>query len=156
MLDQLKTFLANLKPASGDKLPEADDPRVAAAALLTYVADADGTRADSERAQLRSGLAEAFGVSGKQLDQLLSAGEQASREAIDFYQFTSVLNRTLQQPQKSELVRLLWEVVYADGELHELEDNVVWRVAELIGIEQRERVLLRKQAREAAGIGEQD
>jgi uncharacterized tellurite resistance protein B-like protein len=37
----------------------------------------------------------------------------------------------------------MWEIVYADGELHELEDNVVWRVAELIGVDSRERIALR-------------
>ncbi|MBI1622093.1 tellurite resistance TerB family protein [Aquamicrobium zhengzhouense] len=157
MLERFKTFLANLNPAAGDRKPGSDDPRVAAAALMILVADADGSHVEEERVQLRSALAEAFDLSGRQLDQLLTAGEKASREAIDYYQFTSVLNRTLEQPQKTELVRLLWETVYADGELHELEDNVVWRVAELIGVEQRERILLRRQARDAAGIrGEQD
>jgi uncharacterized tellurite resistance protein B-like protein len=48
----------------------------------------------------------------------------------------------------------MWQIVYADGELHELEDNIVWRVAELIGIEQRERILLRQQVQqEGAEVG---
>jgi uncharacterized tellurite resistance protein B-like protein len=152
MLEQLKSFLGSLKPASGDKKSGADDVRVAAAALMIYVADSDGLRGDAESAQLRAALAEAYDISGKQLEKILSAGEKASREAIDFYQFTSVLNRQLGQDEKIGLVRLLWETVYADGELHEIEDNVVWRIAELIGVEQRQRVVLRQQAREASGI----
>ena len=45
----------------------------------------------------------------------------------------------------------MWEIVYADGELHELEDNVVWRVAELIGVDRRDRVEARRAS--AAGSG---
>jgi len=38
----------------------------------------------------------------------------------------------------------MWEVVFSDGELHELEDNLVWRVAELIGVDTRTRVSMRQ------------
>jgi uncharacterized tellurite resistance protein B-like protein len=46
-----------------------------------------------------------------------------------------------------EFVGVMWDVVYADGELHELEDNIVWRVAELIGVDRRDRVAARQRAR---------
>ena len=42
------------------------------------------------------------------------------------------------------LVEDLWEMVYADGLVHEFEDNVVWRIAELIGVGTRERTLARQ------------
>lgn len=153
MLERLKSFLGSLQGGPGEKAPGADDPRVAAAALMIFVADADGTRADSERLQLRVALSDAYGLAEDQLESIVAAGETASREAIDFYSFTSVLNRHLGEAEKTALIGLLWEMVYADGELHELEDNVVWRVAELIGVSQRDRVLLRQKAREASGTG---
>ncbi len=50
------------------------------------------------------------------------------------------------------ILELLWEVVYADGERHELEDNLVWRIAELTGVDSRERIELRRAAALAAGL----
>ena len=41
-------------------------------------------------------------------------------------------------------------MVYADGQLHELEDNIVWRVAELIGVSGRARVETRQRAKSRA------
>jgi len=35
-------------------------------------------------------------------------------------------------------------MVFADGVLHELEDNVVWRIAELLAVDSRNRVLLKQ------------
>ncbi|KAG1651450.1 putative glutamine amidotransferase-like protein YfeJ [Nymphon striatum] len=46
--------------------------------------------------------------------------------------------------QRLRFVEILWELVYSDGVRHELEDNVVWRVSELLGIDSNERVALRQ------------
>jgi uncharacterized tellurite resistance protein B-like protein len=150
MLDRFLAFLKNLpdpqKPAS------ADDPRVAAAALLYHLMDADGVRDADEAEQLPAMLAESFGIAGAELEAVMAAGEKADGEAVDLYAFTSVLNRHLAHEAKRSLILSMWELVYADGELHELEDNVVWRVAELLHVERDERVAMRLRAREAAGI----
>ncbi len=40
---------------------------------------------------------------------------------------------------------MLWELVYADGEVNEFEDNVVWRVSELLGVSPRDRIRMRQE-----------
>ena len=44
----------------------------------------------------------------------------------------------------------MWEIVFADGELHELEDHTLWRIAELIGVDRRDRILARQKAQAQA------
>jgi uncharacterized tellurite resistance protein B-like protein len=111
---------------------------------MFHVTDADGDRREVENTRLKALLAEAYGLSGSKLDELVRAGEEADREAIDLYAFTSVLKRSLTREGCVEFVKIMWEIVYADGELHELEDNIVWRVAELIGVDSHERIALRQ------------
>ena len=41
-------------------------------------------------------------------------------------------------------------MAYADGILNEFEENVVWRVAELLGVSSRARVSLRQEAKDEA------
>ena len=65
-------------------------------------------------------------------------------EAIDLYQFTSVLKRALDDAERVTMIESLWEMVFADGVVHEMEDNVVWRVAELLGVDTRDRMLLKQ------------
>lgn len=143
MLDRLISFLTNLPETSRHARPD-DDPRVAAAALMVHVINADGEIQDSEKAKLRSVLAEAYSVSGVELDALMEAGEEADREAIDLYAFTRVLKRHLDADQRIEFIGLLWTLVYADGSADELEDNTVWRIAELIGVDSRDRIAARR------------
>jgi uncharacterized tellurite resistance protein B-like protein len=154
MFDRILSFLQTLPRERGPSRLGADDPHVAAAALLFHVMDADGQRSEEERQRLKDGLSAAYGVTGAGLDALMRAGEEADREAVDLYAFTSVLKRELDEEARAEFIRLMWEVVFADGEMHELEDNMVWRVAELLGVSSRVRVLLRKDVREQTKLSE--
>jgi uncharacterized tellurite resistance protein B-like protein len=145
MFEQFLTFLESL---SGAKKAEggldANDPRVAAAALLYAVMDADGNRLESEQAALSRELSEYFGEDDQALRDVIAAGEDAEVSSVDLYQFTSVLLRELDADRRLAFVEAVWEVVYADKELHELEDNLVWRICELLGVSARDRVLLRR------------
>jgi uncharacterized tellurite resistance protein B-like protein len=148
MLDRLISFLKDLPGghlAAGSD--PSDDPRVAAAALMIHVMDADGVRRSGETTALRHAISETYDIAGDDLDALLAAGEKADQEAVDLYSFTSVLKRHLDEQARVEFIGIMWNVVYADGELHELEDNIVWRVAELIGVDRRDRIAARQRAR---------
>jgi uncharacterized tellurite resistance protein B-like protein len=44
---------------------------------------------------------------------------------------------------------MMWRLTFADGTLHEFEDNVIWRVAELLGVSTQARIRLKQAARGA-------
>jgi len=69
----------------------------------------------------------------------------AEREAVDLYRFTSVLKRRTTEEERVRIIENLWEIVFSDGKSHEFEENLVWRVAELLGVHRQER-LARKRA----------
>ncbi|MDQ2634008.1 MAG: TerB family tellurite resistance protein [Pseudomonadota bacterium] len=152
MFDRIIAFLKDLPSGeTGRGRPGgSDDPRVAAAALMYHVMDADGVRHDAEWERMKEILAEAYGLSGQALDRLVAAGGEADDNAVDLYAFTSVLKRHLDETARIEFVGLMWEIVFADGELHELEDHTLWRIAELIGVDRRDRILQRRKAQAEA------
>jgi uncharacterized tellurite resistance protein B-like protein len=158
MFERLLTFLKDLpgRDGGGGQEDERDDPRVAVAALMFHVIDADGVRESAERARLNEELSRTYAITGAELERVTAAGEAAEREAVDLYAFTSILNRRLEHAERVELVRILWEMVYADGELHELEDSIVRRVAELLGVEAGDRVALRRQVERRTSPDEED
>jgi uncharacterized tellurite resistance protein B-like protein len=156
-----ESFLNFLKDLSGERsearTPAGDDPAVAAAALLFHVIEADGVRGAEERARLEAEIASGYGLEGARLAEILAAQEAAEKEAVDLYSFTSVLKRHLDSQGRIAFVGMMWEIVYADGVRDELEDNVVWRVAELMGVDSRHRIEMRRRAAgTASGAGEMD
>lgn len=152
MLDRLKSFFGALPASRQESGARADAPHVAAAALMLSVIEADGLRGAAERARLREALGLAYGLSGEALDAVTAGGEAALREAVDLSAHASVLAAALDEAGRADFVGLLWEVVHADGELHELEDNTVWRIAELIGVSRHERAMQRRQVRDRHGL----
>lgn len=158
MFEKIATFLKtlNLQPdEEGDEAFSRDDPRLAAAALMYHVIGADGVYTEAEMDRLGEVLSETYSLDDETLSKLVAAARDADSEAVDLYQFTSVLMRSLSAEERVGFIELLWEIVYSDGENHELEDNLVWRVSELLGVDGRDRVLLR-QAVQARASGEGD
>ena len=160
MFERLQQFLASL--SGGDSRPAfaIDDPRVAVMALCIQVMEADGRVLESEKKALRARFKEFYPVNETELDALVAAGTDAESEAIDFFQFTSELKRQLSEEQRVSLIGLLWEIVYADGERSEMEDHAIWRIADLLGVSGRERIMKRQEVAErmgaAAGAEEMD
>ena len=74
----------------------------------------------------------------------MAAAEKSEHEAVDLYYFTSVLKRTLDDAGRHKVIEMLWKMAMADGVVHEFEENAVWRVAELLGVSSRDRILLRQ------------
>jgi uncharacterized tellurite resistance protein B-like protein len=122
----------------------AHDPKLAVAALLVHLAAVDGAVKDEERAALKSALTDYYELDEAEVETLIAEATRRDSEAVDFYRFTSALS-TLDDNERIEIVRMMWQVVFADRKNHELEDNMVWRIAELIGVPARQRTILRNQ-----------
>ena len=128
-----------------------EELRLAAAALLVRASVIDGKIDVSERRKLKTLLQERFDLGGEEARLLLVDAVVREHESIDLYRFTSVLCRELDQDGRKRIVEMLWEVVMADGVIHEFESNLVWRTAELLGVSTRDRMNLRQAV--AARVG---
>jgi len=124
------------------------DPKLAVAVLLVHLASVDGQMKDAERKTIRSALVDHYALDEASVDRLIKEAALRDAEAVDFYRFTSALT-ALDMEDRIEIIRMMWTVVFSDNKNHELEDNMVWRVAELIGVSSRDRTVLRNQIAKA-------
>ena len=142
MLDTLRQFIADLvSPASGETRTFDDsDYRLAATALLVHVISLDGAPTEVEKRKLHSLLETRFKLDPGTADQLIASATLVEGEAVDLYHFTSVIMRSVDEEGRLRIVEMMWELVYADGQVTEFEDNVVWRAADLLGVSSRDRI----------------
>jgi uncharacterized tellurite resistance protein B-like protein len=141
MLDTLRDFVRQLGLADEtERHLSPNDTRLAVAALLVRCMVIDGSVSDVERAKLRELLLRHFTLSDTDLDTLITDATEAEHEAVDLYRFTSVLKQQLPEEERIDVIEYLWEIVYADGKCDEFEENLVWRVAELLGVSGRDRI----------------
>ena len=120
------------------------EPKLAVAALLVHLTAIDGVVTPNERLTLENTLKDHYGLSDIEVRRLVEEATRQDQEAVDFYRFTSAL-KSLDEHEKREIIRMMWSIVFVDRQNHELEDNMVWRVAELIGVSARDRTTLRNQ-----------
>ncbi len=153
MLAGIRRFLAEVSGQDDDSrlAVDADQIQLAAAALLFHVVAVDGVVADEECAMLTDLLARRFDLQPDDARQLVKRARAADSDAIDLYAFTSVLKRRLDAADRERIIEMMWKLVYADGTVHEFEDNAVWRVAELLGVSSRARIRLKHAVRGHAG-----
>lgn len=143
MFEAFKSFVADLAGDRHLKFAQ-DDYRVAAAALLVHAASIDGDLSEAERDRLHDLLKRRFDLDDGAADVLVTQATAAEQDAVDLYHFTRLLNRKLDEDGRRRIVEMLWEVSYVDGQASDFEQNLIWRVADLLGISSQERIALRR------------
>ena len=154
MFESFKSFITEF--VDGEKHPDQfaeDDYRLAAAAMLVHTAAIDGEMSQSERDKLHAVIKQRFALDDATTDELITKATAAEHEAVDLYHFTHLLNRALDEDGRAKIVEMMWEIVYADGRRDELEDNLLWRAADLLGVSPRERIALRRRISGEAADG---
>ncbi|RMF08841.1 MAG: TerB family tellurite resistance protein [Alphaproteobacteria bacterium] len=148
--DLVETFSGHEAPKPERDLDE-EEVRLAAAALLVHATVVDGTVDRREGEVLRDVLERRFNLDHGAAGRLIQEAAEREAEAVDLYGFTSVLTRRLDREGRLKIVEMMWEVVIADGVIHEFEANLVWRAAELLGVTSRDRIMLRKRVESRHG-----
>lgn len=144
--------LASLVPGSRAGSSGEGNLRLAVATLLVRAVAVDGRVSPGEDRALRRILSREYDLSRRETARLIAVARVSAAES-NLFGSTRALRMHLSEEARLRMVEILWEVAYADGEAHEFEDDMIWRVGELLGVTVAERVLLRKvvQARLAQG-----
>ncbi len=107
---------------------------LATAALLIEVARVDqGATADERVAVLRA-VREKFQLTHEEAERLIALAEEEMKQASDYFQFTSLINRHFTQQQKQRVIELMWRVAYSDANLSAHENHLMRKVADLLHI----------------------
>jgi len=134
MLNKLSDFLSTIiAPASVESRPE-HTLQLATAVLLIEVMQSDADSTDQERTTILNILKERFYLSDAEVAQLAELGHQTATAANDFHQFTSLINRELELPEKVRIIEYMWQVAYADSQISAHENHLMRKMADLLHI----------------------
>jgi uncharacterized tellurite resistance protein B-like protein len=123
--------------------------QVATAALLVEVVRLGGAIKPAERAVVLRAVRARFGLDEDGAEALIRLAEDQAREATDYYQFTSLINKRFSQAQKQQVIELMWQVAYADDELSAYEQHVIRKIADLLYVPHRAYIAAKLRARDA-------
>lgn len=152
ILDRIRTWLdedASDRGMQGGRRPAM---QLAAAALLAEAAREDGEVSAQEIDVICEVLADHFDLSPEDAKALAGEGEAAQARATGLFRFTRASVDTMNEPQREELVEMMWDVIYADGIVHEFEASLMRRICGLLHVTDRASGEARKRAARRKGV----
>jgi len=142
MLTKISSFfqsLANdLTETSSEQNSAEVTIEVACAVLLCEVMRADGHFDQQEQAKLALLLVEQFNLNEEEVKQIIDQALIQSEQATDFYRYTSKINEHFTIEQRINVVKQLWNMAYADGDLASIEEHVIRKISDLLHLRHAE------------------
>ena len=156
MINRIKRLFAAAGSPAPAPSPEnaVNELQLAAAALLAEAAMCDDGFDDAERTAIRGLVAGHFGLSESEAAALVEAAEASAADSNHLMGFTRVIKDNYSPEERIELIEMIWEVVYADGVLHDYEDSLLRRIAGLVYVSDRDRGDARKRVLARIGANE--
>ncbi len=151
MLQRLKLFIGG---AGGGEAKEAapDELHLAVAVMLVEAARMDERFDDGERTAIARLIETRLELPADDAEALVDAADEVAKDMGELWSFARVVKDRYSHDERVEMIEMLWEVSYADGELHHYEANLLRRIAGLIYVSDRESGLARKRAMQRLGI----
>ena len=130
-----------------------DELHLAAAVLMVEAIHLDGEADAQEIIVVKRVLAQHFSLEDDHSHDLFEMAQDHHAGSVHMHRYTKTIKDRFSEEERVELIELLWEVVYADGELHALEANLLRRVGGLIYVSDRDRGDARKRVIERLSAG---
>lgn len=120
---------------------------LALAALLVEMMRSDFQDRTVERETVKRLLARRFALDPEAAETLVRRGERAADKAVSLFEHTRLLDVSLDEQEKFDVIAALWETALADGELDANEDYLAHRLAELLHVRHSDLMRIKDEVR---------
>jgi uncharacterized tellurite resistance protein B-like protein len=146
MRDSIRKFFEERMsvPPDGGTTPPKPKPRaadeadrrvqIAACALLLELAHADDEFSEAERMHIESVVRRHFNVDEETAHELMAVAARKQAQAIDLFQFTSLIRENYDLGQKTLLAEIMWGLIMADGRIAAREAYMLRKIANLLDL----------------------
>lgn len=126
-----------------NEITEERNLHIAMAALMVHAARTDDEFHITEQENILRIVREKLDLDDEDAEFLIHQADRVNAEAIDLYGFVRVINSEFDNEQRKSIVRMMWEVVLADGVIDYHERTFLSKVCHLMGVSSRDAVQIR-------------
>jgi uncharacterized tellurite resistance protein B-like protein len=134
MLNQIKLFFEQHLALSAPKDTLEEKLQLATVVLFLEMMYMDDKAEPKEQEIILSLIHQNFSLTAEQTTALLALAEQQRKQATDYFQFTSLINKEYSLEQKIGLIESLWKIAFIDGVLDMNEEYLVRKIAHLLHV----------------------
>ena len=119
----------------------------ACTALLVEIAFADKEFDETEKTSLKLTLMETYDIEEADIDEIIKDAENTVAESTSLYGYTRIVNDEFEYDDKLSLLKNLWKVAYADGNLDKYEEHLLRKISDLIHISHSDYINIKLEVR---------
>jgi len=134
MINQIKLFFEQHLALSAPEDSSEEKLQIATVALFLEMMNMDDKVEPEEQEIILSLIHQNFSLTTEQTTSLLELAEQQRKQATDYFQFTSLINKAYSLEQKVRLIESLWKIAFIDGNLDMDEEYLVRKIADLLHV----------------------
>ena len=108
--------------------------KLIALCLVFEVANADNDIDFREKDLILEKIKESIDVSVLTEKEIFNVIQEESNKRVSFYDIINDINKNLDKKEKINILKMLWEIAYADKILDVEEERIIRRSAEMLGI----------------------
>ena len=108
--------------------------KLIALCLAFEVANADNDIDIREKDLILEKIKESIDVSVLTEKEIFNVIQEESEKRVSFYDIIHDINKNLDKKEKVDVLKMLWEIAYADKVLDVDEERIIRRSAEMLGI----------------------
>ena len=108
--------------------------KLIALCLAFEVANADNDIDTRERDLILEKIKESIDLSVLTEKEIFEVIQEESRKRVSFFDIINDINKNLDKKEKVDVLKMLWEIAYADKILDVDEERIIRRSAEMLGI----------------------
>jgi uncharacterized tellurite resistance protein B-like protein len=151
MLDVIKQFFNNnMSPVTQEDTDR--QLKLATAALFIEMMQQDGKKTAEEEQAVKLVLQARFALTKDETDTLIELAQEEASQAVDFYQFTSLIHQHFSMEEKIKILEYLWVIAYSDHQLDAYEEHMVRKIADLLYVPHQYFIKAKHNALEQLGL----
>lgn len=136
MIKSLKSLFRKTEAVDAEELQH--KLHLAAGALLVEMSRADYIVDPEEQRTLEAILHQTLTLSDEEIGEIIALSSKAADRATSLYEFTRLINDNYSVDEKLTLIKSMWRVAYADGDLDKYEERLIRQVSDLIHVPHRD------------------
>ena len=117
------------------EIPEFDESQLATTSLMILTAKYDGEFDEVEKAEILKMIRDFYGFDKIKIDRIFETALSLTEKANDIHQFTSELNKSLNDDEKLSIIKMLWKIVIADGRIDDYENALIRKISGLLYVD---------------------
>jgi len=126
-----------------NNMNDSHETQLSAACLLLSVAEADEILEKQELDTIQDILKDFFSIADNDAYKLIQEAQDKMKNATGLFVFGQHLNTVFDHTDRLDFISCIFEVAYADGDLHYLEHHTVKKIANILNVN-REDILASK------------